>query len=379
MKLRISKVLASRARRNAGEGNEAFQDSTMALYPLLPSVETLTSSARTHPHGQQSVVGSNCCGRRVPVDTAAFTSRCFPTMIKIPARLRDRPLEALPGGRRISTRLAHVLHKSGVRVLGDLHGRRVGDFAWERNCGLLTLQELDSLGSAFANQSLSRNRGTTASRGATAATRQKGIRFVIPKSFCQLRFDELPITKRLANVVRSAGLRTLGNLRGRSPFELLQCKSCGWRTLAEIHQLIERAISGEFDVARIDESTAVAELLTLLEQGIATLAPRDRAFLLARIRGMTFAEIARRYGLTRARVHQAVVKALAALRKVWGPRIPQLLKVVKRRCLSAPRASGLTPSLLDQWVVNSTKSSRLSRKAQVRLIAALDKSVPCVD
>ena len=49
--------------------------------------------------------------------------------------------------------------------------------------------------------------------------------------------------------------------------------------------------------------------------------------------------------------------------------------MVKRRCLS-PRASGLTPSLLDQWVVNSTKSFRLSRKAQMRLITALDKSIP---
>jgi hypothetical protein len=69
-----------------------------------------------------------------------------------------------------------------------------------------------------------------------------------------------------------AGLRTLGNLHGRTRFELLQRKACGWRTVTEIQQLIERAISGEFDIARIGESRAVAELLTLLEQGIAKLA-----------------------------------------------------------------------------------------------------------
>ena len=39
-----------------------------------------------------------------------------------------------------------MLHRSGIRVLGTLHGLRVGDFAWEKNCGLKTLDELDSLG-----------------------------------------------------------------------------------------------------------------------------------------------------------------------------------------------------------------------------------------
>jgi hypothetical protein len=262
-------------------------------------------------------------------------------------------------------------------VLGDLHRQRVGDFAWERNCGLITLQELDSLASAFANQPSSRNRGTTASRGTTAETRQKGTHYVIPESACRLRFDELPITKHLANVVRSVGLRTLGNLHGRNPFELLQWKSCGWRTLAEIQQLIERAISGEFNVARIDESTALVELLTSLEQGIAKLAPRDKQFLLARISGRTFAEVGRRYGFTRACAHKIVATTLGALRRTWGLRIPRLLEILKRRCLSISDGSGLTPALLEQWIAGSAKSFRLSRKAQIRLIAALDKRIPC--
>jgi len=243
------------------------------------------------------------------------------------------------------------LHRSGVRVLGTLHGQRVGDLAWERHCGIKTLQELDSFTSAFNHQRSSRNRGTTAN----------GTAFAVPKSVCGLRFNELPITKRLANVVCAHRLRTLDNLRGRTPFELLQYDACGWRTLAEIQQLIERAICGEFDVARIDESKAVADLLTLLEQGIAKLAPRDRQFLLARIAGRTFAEIGRRYGFTRAHVHKVVANALGALRKTWGLRIPRLLEMVKRRNLSIP---------------NGSHSFRLSKNAQLRLIAELDKFNP---
>jgi hypothetical protein len=377
MKLGSPKVFA-REYSQAGEDNKGFENSSTALRPLLPSTETFSNGAKTPRRNRQSVIRSRSCGRCAAVDMTAFVSRCFPKTIKIPARFRDRPLEVLSGNRRLSARLAQVLHKSGVRVLGDLHRRRVGDFAWKRNCGFKTLQELDSLASAFANQATSRKRGIAASREAS------GTAFAVSKSICRLRFDELPTTKRLANVVRSHGFRTLGDLHGRTRFELLQYKACGWRTLVEVQQLVERAICGEFDVARIDESKAAGELLTLLEQGITKLAPGDRQFLLARIRGMTFAEIGLRYGFTRAWAHQAVVKAFGALRNTWGPRIPRLLAMTKARCFSIANSKnsrdqvgpGLTPALLEQWVGNASKRFRLSREAQLRLIAALDKNIP---
>jgi hypothetical protein len=189
-----------------------------------------------------------------------------------------------------------------------------------------------------------------------------------------LRFDELPITRRLASVVRSIEARTLGDLNGLSAYELLQCKNCYWRTVAEIEQLIERASAGEFDVVRIEESEAAAELLTLLEQGMAKLSRRENQFLLARIKGLTFAEIGRRFGVTRARAHQVTAKALHALRKTWGPRVPLFLDMVKHR-LSLSNASELTPELLEQWVGESSKRLRLSRKAHVRLIAELDEEI----
>lgn len=335
----------------------------------MPSAETFPNIAATLLDGQQSVVSTQRRWCDVKVDAAAFISRYFPRTIRIPVRFRDRSLEALFGSHGISTRLTHVLQRSGARVLGDLHGRRVGDFAWQRNCGLKTLQELDSLASGLADHSSSRHQGTTTGPGPGRTT------FAIPKSICCLRFDELPVTKRLANVARANGLQTLGDLHGRTRFELLQYRACWWRTVAEVQQVVERAISGEFDAARLDESAAAAGLLPLLEQGIARLAPRDRQFLLARLRGMTFAEIGRRHGLTRARVHQAVVKALCVLRKTWGPRIPRLLEMARAHCLSTTNGSGLTLALLDRWVADASKSTHLSRRAQVRLIAALDGNV----
>ena len=297
---------------------------------------------------------------------AAIAFHPFSKTIDIPADLRGEPLE----GCQTSVRLTGVLRRSGVRVLGDLHGRKVVDFAWERNCGFKTLHELDSL--ARRAESGARTNGNV-------PLPQNVASFAIPESVCQLQFHELPITTRLANVVRSIGARTLGDLTGRSTFELLQYKACGWRTLGEIQHLIERAISGEFDESHTDDSAA-AELLTLLEQGLAKLSPRERQFLLARIGGedlpcLSFAEIGRQSALTRARVQQVVARAVDNLRKTWGPRVPRLLELVNRRCLSV--VCPLTPALLEQWIGDCRKRFRLSRKAQVRLIAALDENIPC--
>jgi hypothetical protein len=300
-------------------------------------------------------------------------------------------------------------------VLGDLHGRKVVDFAWEKNCGPKTLYELDLLArrARFQNGNASSNghrRGcvhithsadATGSDAATGAIQKTAATFAIPESVRHLSFDELPITTRLTNVVRSIGARSLGDLDGRSAFELLQHKACGWGTISEIQNLIERAVSGEFDVAQIEETAAAAELLSLLEQGLARLPLRDRQFVFARIGAQigsgrspganllcpSYAEIGRRYGLTRARVHKVFANSLDSLRKIWGPRVPRLLEVIKWRCLST--ICPLTPQLLEKWIDSPAASSlrptrrdcfssfRLSREAHVRLIAALDKSIPC--
>jgi hypothetical protein len=319
---------------------------------------------------------------------ATFAFRCFPKRIDIPVALRDQPFDAC----QTSARLAHALRRSGIRVLGDLQGRKVGDFASQRNCGFSTLHELDSLvrrvqslaenASRAGNETYSRRRSccAVAQRSrlgkARASHRKAGTesRFSIPESVYKLQFDELPITRRLASVVRSIAARTLSDLNGLSACELLQCKNCYWRTVAEIEQLIERAIAGEFDLAHIEESEAAAELLTLLERGMAKLSRQENQFLLARIRGQTFAEIGGRFGFTRAWAHHVTANALHALRKTWGPRVPRLLDMVKRR-LSVSNASELTPALLEQWVGESSRCLRLSRKAHVRLIAELDVDI----
>jgi hypothetical protein len=276
----------------------------------------------------------------------------------------------------MSVRLARVLRRANIRVLGDLHGCKLDDFAWQRNCGYKTLHELDAL----VRQAHSRVEQPPPRPEAGSLLPANDVSLVVPESISKLRFAELPITGRLTNLVRSIGLRTLGDLNGRSAFELLRCKNCGWRTVVEIGQLIERAISGEFDEAQIEESARPTELLKLLEEGIAKLSPRDKHLLLARIGGenvppLTLEELGQQHALTRARVQQILEKTFNTLKKTWGPRVPRLLEAVNRRCFS--NVCPLTPALLEQWIGESHSTFQLSPKAQVRLIGALDEDIPC--
>jgi len=338
-------------------------------------------------------------GRR---QRAAFISRCFPRIVHIPVDLRDLPLAVFCslesvlltetfGIGEISTRLADALRNAGIRFLRDLHGRAVGDFAWKKNCSFETLHELDSLARCLAGDPSSRAVFAGDIKSSTDKRRKnilsRGIPFAIPESVSRLRFDELPITRRLANVLRSISVRTLSDLDGWTALELLERKTCGWRTVAEIQQLVERAIDGEFNQPPIKVHTAAGELVQLLEQAIAKLPPHQGEFVLARIEGLTFGEIGRRYGLTRARVHQVFEMALGTLKKTYGPRIPRLLELLKRRCMSIPNGAPLTPALLEQWIDESLRSQKKTRghtksfgppgEAQVRLIAALDRTIPC--
>ena len=79
----------------------------------------------------------------------ALALHSFSRAIEIPTSLRDQPLKVW----ETSARLTAMLDRFGIRVLGDLHGRKVVDFAWEKNCGPKTLYELALL----ARRAQSRN------------------------------------------------------------------------------------------------------------------------------------------------------------------------------------------------------------------------------
>jgi hypothetical protein len=201
----------------------------------------------------------------------------------------------------------------------------------------------------------------------------------IPKSVRLLSVDELPAGTRLRSVLKRAGIRNLGQLHGHDLCELLKQRHCGVRTISVLQQLIQRAVSGEFDHSRVNESNVPQALLDLSEKAIARLPHGDRQFLLRRIgaggrRPLTYEQLGRQRRITRERARKTVEKLFELVRKTFGPRIPQLLMLLKKRCFS--NVCPLTPELLKEWGPGFQSRLRLSFKAHVRIIGALDKSIP---
>ena len=60
-----------------------------------------------------------------------LTFNSFLKPIRISPDLRGQKIECMA----MSVRLAGVLRRANIRVLGDLHGYKLDDFAWQRNCG----------------------------------------------------------------------------------------------------------------------------------------------------------------------------------------------------------------------------------------------------
>jgi hypothetical protein len=65
---------------------------------------------------------------------------------------------------------------------------------------------------------------------------------------------------------------------------------------------------------------------------------------------LTLEQLGQQRGLTRERIRNMLDKVFTVIRKTFGPRIPRLLDLVRRRCFSD--VCPLTPKLLKQWCHN---------------------------
>ena len=289
--------------------------------------------------------------------------------IEIPAPLRSVPVGRLP----VSTRLAGVFQRSGIRVLGDLHGKSLAELGQQRNCGEKTLREL------AAAVRLAQN-GGEAVLSQVAATDAASCSFEVPATVRDLAFADLPISTRLQHLIERLNIRRLGDLHGRTGLEFLRCSNVGVRTVVEMQQLVARADDGEFCPTEVAESAVPRSLLLLIETGLEKLPGRDRDILLDRVgaRGLkpiTLEQLGREYRLTRERVRQVVSEMSLQLRRTWGPRIPALLEKLRERC--ERNAHPLSAGLLERWLGEADLGLRLGAAGHVRLIQAIDRSFPC--
>jgi len=197
--------------------------------------------------------------------------------IVIPQEARGRLLSSFS----TSVRLAHVFQFKKFRLLGELHGLTYYEISKYRNCGRKTVEELRQLvrnvqlGSAASDASVDESQYESPSRS--------DCLFIPPyaREFSPL---DLPISVRLANALESTGIACLGDLQGRDLAEFKGLANCGKRTLAELATLIDRVVAGEFKPSSGSFSIAnVADLLRLIDDGVAQLPTHWREMLLLRL------------------------------------------------------------------------------------------------
>ena len=122
------------------------------------------------------------------------------------------------------------------------------------------------------------------------------------------------------------------------------------------------------------------ELLQILERGLVTLSPFHRSVVWYRVGAeggpaLSISATARRVHRSLFRIRVILRNAQEHLRTLHGPRVPDLLRLLKESWL--PPVCPLTPALLERWRGGAKGDFQLSPAAQVRLIALVEPGIPC--
>lgn len=121
------------------------------------------------------------------------------------------------------------------------------------------------------------------------------------------------------------------------------------------------------------------ELLQILEHGLETLSPFHRSVVGFRVGAdggpaLSISATARRVHRSLFRIGVVLRNAQEHLLTLHGPRVPQLLKLLKESWL--PPLCPLTPALLERWRGGAKGVFQLPPAAQVRLIGLVEPGIP---
>jgi hypothetical protein len=287
-------------------------------------------------------------------------------IIVIPPELHGLPVSEL----EISVRLHNVLIYNHLWYLGDLHGLPFYRIGALKDCGRKCLLELRNLVRGIQNDG-----------NVFRAQASRGSYFVsIPAEAYEISPYDLPISARLATILRYIDVQRLGDLDGIGVFELLKIKNCGRITVRELANLLKRVETGEFQPSAESFSPpAVADVICLFDRLLMEMTPRDREVLLLRFEAcagkmLTLAEIASKLQLSRERIRQIVKKGLVTLIKTGGPKLIAYLQGIADFCHQS--ACPLTPMLFTRWVEQYSAQHQFPLTFYMRLMEQLNHTIP---
>lgn len=288
------------------------------------------------------------------------------TPIYIPLEQRGQSLALYD----LSVRLRNVCIQAGIRVLGQLHGKTFIEFGKLQNCGKKTVTELEKL---VRRLQITAN----CSQILPGPAADPNI-ISVDDSVRSLALNELPVSKRLDNVMADRRWKKLGDVNGVSTIELLKTQNCGRKTIRELQELVRRANNGEFSpTVGGDIAAAIREVTMGIDRGLLALPSRDREIFEARLAGnngnpRTLEDVGAEFRITRERVRQIVKTSMTKVRRVGGPSLARSLEVTARECerLICP----LTIELFSMWAAHSDFKRPIA--FYVRVLDDLDQFVP---
>ncbi len=282
-----------------------------------------------------------------------------PALFNVPEPIRALRFRDLP----LSARLEHLLAAANLQCLGELHGWPNERLLQMRNCGKKTLAELHQ-----------RMRQAAADHQCPWPL---PAAFHVPVAVRHLPLRDLPLSVRLKNVLAKLNLHCLGELHDWPQHQFRAVRNCGAMTVAELARLIERAVAGEFFPPATDPAAVPAELVRTLDTLLAQLPERNREILRWRLVGqdgrkVTLKAVGKKFGVTRERVRQIVLKGIYQLRRGGSVRLRWLLAQLAARSQAEGRP--LTAERLGEWLPAAADPSSLA--FYIRLIEELPCPLP---
>jgi len=278
--------------------------------------------------------------------------------ISIPDRLKSKPIAALgrslgvPGltGRRV-VRLKHLLQYAGIRVLGDLDGKRLSDFGQYRGCGKETVSSLRTMILRALHPGIKLDRSAWPIPLWSDQPLPRALQ--VARGYRALRFHDLPVSHHLECLLRDRGIQQLGQLHGLPTRALLAEPSFGKTALAELDALLRRVETGEFAFSNEQlASKTPADLPRLIDDLVSGLPEKTRVCLTLHFgaagkAGQSQRQIGRQYGMTESAVGQHVSRALERMRRQGSLKLQALLDCVGR--VRARAGLVLNPALVATW------------------------------
>jgi hypothetical protein len=297
--------------------------------------------------------------------------------ISIPEHLKSQPVQIpkpdFHRDARLSARLAHLLRCAGIRVLGDLHGKRMADFegycAGHRNA-LWALRDLILRAIDPGAKPDRETRPVPVPYGwAPDGT------FQVAPAAGGLSLRDLPLSSRLTGAIIGLGIEKLSQLNGLPIRDLLRQRNCGAGTITELRALLRRAEAGEFAASKEELAASTpGDLLRQIDNLAANCLPEKQRALLTRYFGaagqppQTLRQIGQQHGVTCGAVGQCLFRAADLVRRQGGLWLRTWLACIDKACASSH--AQLSPALISSWQ-DPARPFRYSPQFYVRLIARL--------